>query len=83
MPSLLRVISLIKSLGFDLYVPQLSADSLIKGLEEFREHLGGILTIMLLQKIGKGVEVHEMDPELIRKAVAQLKIFQEEKAVAE
>jgi 3-dehydroquinate synthase len=83
MPSLLRVISLIKSLGFDLYVPELSADSLIKGLEEFREHLGGILTIMLLLKIGKGVEVHEMDPELIKKAVAQLKIFQEEKAVAE
>lgn len=34
---------------------------IFKGLEEFREHLGGRLTIMLLTKIGKGVEVHELD----------------------
>ena len=71
-----RVIDVIVKLGFDLYVPELSGDSLIKGLEEFREHLGGELTIMLLDKIGHGVEVHHMDPGLIRKAIEKLNQFQ-------
>ncbi|RFS22746.1 3-dehydroquinate synthase [Chitinophaga silvatica] len=39
------------------------------GLEEFREHLGGQLTISLLRAIGKGEEVHEIDLELLYKAV--------------
>ncbi len=34
---------------------------LIAGMNEFREHLGGKLTIMLLKEIGKGEEVHELD----------------------
>jgi 3-dehydroquinate synthase len=73
-----RIIHLIKALGFELYVPELSGKMLLKGLEEFREHLGGELTIMLLEGIGKGVEVHEMDGELILQSVDKLKIFGEE-----
>jgi 3-dehydroquinate synthase len=42
--------------------------SILLGLREFQEHLGGQLTIMLLQDIGVGLEVHEMDFELIIKA---------------
>jgi 3-dehydroquinate synthase len=41
---------------------------ILLGLEEFREHLGGELTIMLLKKIGEGLEVHEIDPEILKKA---------------
>lgn len=41
---------------------------LLQGLNEFREHLGGQLTIMLLEGIGKGKEVHEMDAALITEA---------------
>ena len=33
----------------------------IEGLEEFREHLGGRLTITLLHNIGDGFEVNEMN----------------------
>ena len=72
---LIRIIQLIRSLGFDLYVPELSGEAILRGLEEFREHLGGELTIMLLEEIGKGVEVHEMDQELVLKAVGLLKDF--------
>lgn len=67
-----RILKLITDLGFDLFVPELTGDNLIKGLEEFREHLGGRLTIMLLKAVGKGEEVHEMDTNLIRKAIAYL-----------
>ncbi len=71
-----RVLSTLRTLGFSLYQPMLDADDsvgVLKGLSEFREHLGGQLTIMLLQSIGRGVEVHEMNPERIRQAIAMLK----------
>ena len=68
-----RVLKVITHLGFDLYQPELSGDVLLRGLEEFREHLGGELTIMLLDKIGHGVEVHEMDNALIIQAIEKLK----------
>src|SRR5882762_2579876 len=61
-----RVLRLLEELGFELYANELAhADSegsllVLSGLEEFREHLGGELTITLLKGIGKGVEVHEM-----------------------
>jgi 3-dehydroquinate synthase len=77
--SYLRVIRLIETLGFSLFVPELkqnlhsdSGDSVLTGLEEFREHLGGELTIMLIEEIGRGVEVHEMDSELIIQAIEKL-----------
>jgi 3-dehydroquinate synthase len=46
---------------------------LLSGLQEFREHLGGELTIMLLQQTGKGIEVHEVDDALMLKAISLLK----------
>lgn len=72
-----RVVNLIKKIGFEITHPllQVSGDDspILIGLQEFREHLGGELTIMLLQQIGVGVEVHEMDAELIKKAGEILK----------
>ncbi len=73
-----RIINLFKTLGFEIHIPELSGENLTKGLEEFREHLGGQLTIMLLNQIGKGVEVHEMEKKLIFEAQGKLKAFQEE-----
>ncbi|NBQ24085.1 MAG: 3-dehydroquinate synthase [Verrucomicrobia bacterium] len=62
-----RVLSLIESLGFEIYSNELHYTStdgsytVLSGLEEFREHLGGELTITLLEGIGQGVEVHEIN----------------------
>lgn len=67
-----RVLGVIRTLGFSLYEPELSGENLIMGLREFQEHLGGQLTIMLLEKLGKGVEVHEMDENLIQSAIQLL-----------
>jgi len=67
-----RIIKLIQVLGFELTHPMLQVregDSpILQGLEEFREHLGGELTITLLTGIGSGEEVHEMDTELLKEA---------------
>jgi 3-dehydroquinate synthase len=73
-----RVLNLLEKLGFKLFADELlNADNdnlpaLLSGLEEFREHLGGELSITLLSKIGLGVEVHEMNPRAIAAAVAEL-----------
>jgi 3-dehydroquinate synthase len=71
-----RIVNLITTLGFELFHPLMIIDSddspIIKGLQEFQEHLGGQLTIMLLSKIGTGQEVHEIDLTLLKKATHQL-----------
>jgi 3-dehydroquinate synthase len=43
------------------------------GLAEFREHLGGELTITLLRRIGQGVEVNEVAPQLVARALEELR----------
>ncbi|MDQ3535434.1 MAG: 3-dehydroquinate synthase [Bacteroidota bacterium] len=74
-----EIIDLIIKLGFELFVPELLHKKLeddqyeiLNGLNEFREHLGGRLTIMLLNSIGEGIEVHEMDHDLIIKSINYL-----------
>jgi 3-dehydroquinate synthase len=67
-----RVLKLLSDLGFDLFHPALAENDKInlhKGLREFQEHLGGELTITILEKLGKGKEVHEMNFELIKESV--------------
>ncbi|TDB64633.1 3-dehydroquinate synthase [Arundinibacter roseus] len=67
-----RILSVFEVLGFELYHPMLAENdniNLRNGLNEFREHLGGRLTIMLLDQIGHGLEVHEMDADLIAESV--------------
>ncbi|HEV7350467.1 3-dehydroquinate synthase [Telluribacter sp.] len=76
--ALQRILNLIHQLGFELYHPALSENDkelLRAGLHEFQEHLGGRLTIMLLKAIGQGVEVHQMDAELIADSVDYLETF--------
>lgn len=80
------ILNTFKACGFLLYVPELShkldspekKDSIFYGLEEFREHLGGELTIMLLKGIGDGIEVHEVDFDLYRKAISIMESFEKE-----
>ena len=75
-----RILDTLKTLGFALFVPELYShlddlshpDSLFRGLSEFREHLGGELTIMLLDSLGHGFEVHEVDFDGYRDAIAHL-----------
>jgi 3-dehydroquinate synthase len=72
-----RVVNVLRNLGFALHVPELDA-SVLGGLQEFREHLGGQLTIMLLSGIGKPVEVHTVDKKTVLKSIEWLKCGQEE-----
>ena len=73
-----RIISLLETLGFDLFASELrhvdteNNLNILKGLEEFREHLGGLLTITLLRGIGQGFEVHDMDTNAVIASISEL-----------
>ncbi len=75
-----RILVLLEVLRFELFAEELlfvdSRGSLcvINGLEEFREHLGGRLTITLLSKIGQGMEVHEMDIDIVTESLNELRV---------
>jgi 3-dehydroquinate synthase len=77
-PAAERILSLLERLGFTLYDSELESISasgelgVLGGLEEFREHLGGELTITLLSDIGCGVEVHSIEIEHVRQALQDL-----------
>lgn len=78
-----RVLELFRDVRLPVYVSELRSDletpsatgSLFAGLDEFREHLGGELTIMLLEGIGRGTEVHDIDNDLVREAIERLEEF--------
>jgi 3-dehydroquinate synthase len=74
-----RVRFLLDHLGFALWHPALEkklADgrpAILEGLREFREHLGGELTVTLLSGIGAGIEVHEIDEAVMLRSISALK----------
>lgn len=71
------IVDVLKSLGFSVTHPLMDIQNgespVLKGLNEFREHLGGRLTIMLLGSVGRGEEVHELDTIMLQKASQWLK----------
>ncbi|MDQ3546798.1 MAG: 3-dehydroquinate synthase, partial [Verrucomicrobiota bacterium] len=69
-----RILALIHRLGFALFAPELlETDALLIGLDEFREHLGGELSVTLLKGIGRGFEVHEISRAGVLKAIEELR----------
>ena len=78
---LIRIFNLFHNLGLSLYAPELQEEALLQGLKEFQEHLGGKLTVMLLDALGTGVEVHEMDSNLIVKALHLLQNWEDRHAL--
>ena len=58
------------------FLARRSADGVLEvldGLAQFREHLGGSLTVTLPKGVGGRVEVHQMNPEIIEEAVEFLR----------
>ena len=82
-----RILVLLERLGFELFANELLHEDsngelvVLKGLEEFREHLGGQLTITLLQGVGRGFEVHEMDAGAVLGALRELHARQQQQTV--
>jgi len=70
-----HILDVMIAIGFDLSLPVQSNDKieqLLNGIEEFREHLGGQLTITLISELGVKHDVHTIDMELMSKAITKL-----------
>ncbi len=74
-----RIVTLLEGLGLRIWHPALESTgsdgrlSILVGLDEFQEHLGGALTITLLRDLGVGVEVNHIDGALMGQALQWLK----------
>jgi 3-dehydroquinate synthase len=74
-----RVRAVLHGLGLPVYHPSLDWQDgdgqrlVLAGLEEFREHLGGNLTVLLLRGLGHGENVHHMDPDLLVRCIDELR----------
>ncbi len=68
-----RVCGCLEDLGLTLSHPLLQqCETLLQGLEEFRQHLGGQLTVTMLDGIGQPRNVHEIDPVAMTQAIRQV-----------
>ncbi len=76
-----RVLELLNALKLPLWHTHCESRSkngkllILNGLEEFREHLGGQLTVLLLKDLGKGEDVHAMDAALLEWCMGFMKQY--------
>jgi 3-dehydroquinate synthase len=74
-----RILGALETCGLATWYPEMLERgaggelALLAGLEEFREHLGGRLTVTLPDSIGRKVEVHHLDPEWIEEGLFYLR----------
>ena len=73
---------ILQRLHLPIYDPWLEKEAIFQGLEEFRQHLGGRLTLTMLASLGKPIDVHEVDYDLMKKAVSILQQWHGVPAVA-
>ena len=83
-----RIISILPALGLSVYVPEIDQhldtladgsthpDSVLRGLDEFREHLGGSLTILMLRSIGAPFDVHDIRRDVMIRSIGVLRDFE-------
>ena len=71
-----RVLRCLASLGFELDHPLLTDEqTLFEGMEEFRQHLGGRLTLTMLNGVGSPLDVHEVDQQSMHQAIVTVREF--------
>ncbi len=81
-----RILDGISNCGLKVWYPEMAQrnDSgelaILQGLKEFQEHLGGRLTITLPEGIGKKVEVHHMDYDLIEEGLFYLRDYAQQRS---
>lgn len=74
-----RILDVIQRLGFELFAPvkeirtPTGRQDMLDGLEEFREHLGGRLSIPMITAPGQRLEIHEIDGAVVKAAFDELR----------
>ncbi len=74
-----QILKVLDALQLSIYHPALDwlddtgRRRVLDGLDEFREHLGGELTVLLLEDLGKGVDVHQFSETLLGECINELR----------
>jgi 3-dehydroquinate synthase len=64
-----KILSLVKEVGFRPFHPALLKMDIQASLSDFREHMGGELTIPLIKGIGSLTEAHRIDTALVASCI--------------
>ena len=67
-----RTLCVLQDLGLPIYHDCLHNPAIFEGLEEFRQHLGGRLTLTMIQGLGDMLQVHEVDYAMMKKSIDYL-----------
>ena len=68
-----RVCRCLTDLGLPIWNELLNdTASILSGLEEFRQHLGGRLTLTMLDSIAKPIDVHQIDLGAMKESIKEL-----------
>jgi 3-dehydroquinate synthase len=76
-----RILAVISGLCLAVFHPALNQRDaggrriVLDGLEEFREHLGGRLNMMMLGGIGRAVDVHELHADALERCIDKLSLM--------
>lgn len=77
-----RILNCLVALGFQIWNEALASTdpitgqlNILQGVEEFREHLGGRLSIPLIRKIGKLVTAHVIQESALKSALTRLALY--------
>lgn len=74
-----QILRVLDGLQLSIYHPALDwlddtgKRRVLEGLDEFREHLGGELTVLLLDDLGSGIDVHQIDEILLGECINELR----------
>lgn len=64
-----RTLRVLTDLGLPIFDAELNTQAIFDGLEEFRQHLGGRLTVTMLRAVGHNINVHEIDESAMKQSI--------------
>ena len=71
-----RALNCLSDLGLVLDHPALhDTNTLFKGMEEFRQHLGGRLTLTMLKGVAQPIDIHQVDDSAMKQAIERAAEF--------
>ena len=78
----LSAIQALLDLHLPIYDPALASHCVFEGLEEFRQHLGGRLTLTMLKGVGQVHTVHQVDQSVMEQAIEWLSKIHQSQSVS-
>ena len=74
-----KAVKCLADIGLPTFHPLMrNSQEILVGLEEFRQHLGGILTVTLIESPGHPINVHSISQNIMRDSIIELESLSKE-----